>query len=87
MHLLRQNEDFLIVLPESTDAITIRDCEGVLATLLDQAGCDTLLLRPDRYLLAYLNQDEPLGWNELERLLNLGVHFTSEGSHSENAGT
>ncbi|MGB4558232.1 MAG: bifunctional 3-(3-hydroxy-phenyl)propionate/3-hydroxycinnamic acid hydroxylase [Burkholderiaceae bacterium] len=87
VHLLRQNEDFLAVLPESIDAITLRDCEGVLATLLDQAGYDTLLLRPDRYLLAYLNQDEPLGWNELERLLNLGVHFTSEGSHSENAGT
>jgi 3-(3-hydroxy-phenyl)propionate hydroxylase len=53
VHVLRQSEDFL---PLNLDpgAIIIRDCEGILGALLDQAGADGVLLRPDRYVLAYL---------------------------------
>jgi 3-(3-hydroxy-phenyl)propionate hydroxylase len=51
--VLRQSEDFLHAMLQP-DAIVIRDCEGVLGALLDTAAADALLLRPDRYVLAYL---------------------------------
>jgi 3-(3-hydroxy-phenyl)propionate hydroxylase len=51
--VLRQSEDFLPAMLKP-DALIIRDCEGVLGALLDQAGADGVLLRPDRYVLAYL---------------------------------
>jgi 3-(3-hydroxy-phenyl)propionate hydroxylase len=54
VRLLRQSEDFLPTL--TSDAVTpvIRDGDGVLGPLLDSAGADGVLLRPDRYVLAYL---------------------------------
>jgi 3-(3-hydroxy-phenyl)propionate hydroxylase len=53
LSMLRQSEDFLPAVLEP-DALVIRDCEGVLGALLDQANADGVLLRPDRYVLAYL---------------------------------
>lgn len=36
------------------DCIVVRDCDGVLESLLNAAGAQALLLRPDRYVLAFL---------------------------------
>jgi len=52
VRVLRQSEDFLPAMLEP-HAIVIRDCEGILGAILDAAGADGVLLRPDRYVLAY----------------------------------
>lgn len=55
LRVLRQSEDFLPdQLSAGADAVTIRDCEGALGDILDRAGADGVLVRPDRYVLAYL---------------------------------
>ena len=53
VRVLRQSDDFL---PDSAaaNATVVHDCEGVLGALLDQAQADGILLRPDRYVLAWL---------------------------------
>jgi 3-(3-hydroxy-phenyl)propionate hydroxylase len=54
VRVLRQSEDFLPARGSDPGVLVVRDCEGVLGALLDQAGADGVLLRPDRYVLAYL---------------------------------
>jgi 3-(3-hydroxy-phenyl)propionate hydroxylase len=40
---------------------TVRDCEGVIARTLREAGAVAVILRPDRYVLAYLGANDPVG--------------------------
>lgn len=54
VQLLRQDDDFLLARAVNPNLTVVRDCEGVLGPLLDSAGAQALLLRPDRYVLAYL---------------------------------
>ena len=43
-----------LVRDAAQDGIVVRDCDGVLESLLNEAGAQALLLRPDRYVLAFL---------------------------------
>jgi 3-(3-hydroxy-phenyl)propionate hydroxylase len=54
VQLLQQSDDFLLERARSPNVIVVRDCEGVLGPLLDSAGAAAILLRPDRYVMAYL---------------------------------
>jgi len=56
VRLLRQSVVFLPTLATDPATPVVRDCEGVLGPLLDSAGATGVLLRPDRYVLAYLPQ-------------------------------
>lgn len=71
IRVVRQGDDFL---PEAQavhgNVTTVRDCEGVIGTILQQAAADTVLLRPDRYVLAYLRQDKAHGMAQLQSLLH-----------------
>ena len=46
----------------------LRDCEGVIEQTLIAAGANAVVLRPDRYVLAYLSAAECAG----------GMHVLSE---------
>ena len=50
--IVRKDQPFLPDAPQ--DGIVVRDCDGVLESLLNEAGAQALLLRPDRYVLAFL---------------------------------
>lgn len=53
VRLLRAEEDFLS--PPPTGQIRVRDVQGVLQQVLDSARATAVLLRPDRYVFAYLD--------------------------------
>ncbi|MBX6318535.1 bifunctional 3-(3-hydroxy-phenyl)propionate/3-hydroxycinnamic acid hydroxylase [Pigmentiphaga sp.] len=42
--------------PAEAGRLLVRDCEGVLQKVLAEAGADALLVRPDRYVLAFLSR-------------------------------
>jgi 3-(3-hydroxy-phenyl)propionate hydroxylase len=68
VRVLRQGDDFLPALTHDLGTPVIRDCEGVIGTLLDQASAHGVLLRPDRYVLAYLARHaEQAPWQRLLR--------------------
>ena len=50
--LVSKQQPFVLDAPQ--DCIVVRDCDGVLESLLNAAGAQALLLRPDRYVLAFL---------------------------------
>ncbi len=56
--LLRQSDDFIAGSADEVEAsatnVVVRDCDGVLASVLDSARARGVVLRPDRYVLAYL---------------------------------
>jgi len=54
VQLLAQSDDFLLERARNPKVIVVRDCEGVLGPLLQSAGAEAMLLRPDRYVMAYL---------------------------------
>jgi 3-(3-hydroxy-phenyl)propionate hydroxylase len=54
VQLLPQNDDFLLERARNPNVVVVRDCEGVLGPLLKSAGAEAMLLRPDRYVMAYL---------------------------------
>lgn len=72
LHIVRQCDDFLpsVGLPGEAAVTTIRDCEGVLGAILSQARAETVLLRPDNYVLAYLRQGESQDLPRLQVLLD-----------------
>ena len=53
--IVRQQQPFPLDAP--TDSLVVRDCEGVLEHLLHDMRAQALLLRPDRYVLAFLRSD------------------------------
>ncbi|SDO84454.1 3-(3-hydroxy-phenyl)propionate hydroxylase [Rhodoferax sp. OV413] len=69
LRIVAQQDDFLPA-ADGVDAV-LRDVEGVLERILRSAGARALLLRPDRYVLAYLGcagtQDDMHGLRLLER--------------------
>jgi len=40
--------------PEAPERLVVRDCEGVLTRVMAEAGAQAMLVRPDRYVLAFL---------------------------------
>jgi 3-(3-hydroxy-phenyl)propionate hydroxylase len=55
--LLRAEEDFLS--PPGTDQRVLRDVQAVLQNVLDSAQAAAVLVRPDRYVCAYLDGSAP----------------------------
>ena len=56
VHVIRHADDFL---PATTaaHALCVRDVQHELAAVLDSAQAQAVVLRPDRYVLAYVGQD------------------------------
>jgi 3-(3-hydroxy-phenyl)propionate hydroxylase len=69
LRVLRQSDDFLPATSSDPASRTIRDCDGVIGAILQQARADTVLLRPDRYVLAYLRRNDPQGLAQVQVLL------------------
>lgn len=64
--LLRAEEDFL---PDDGREPLARDVSGELARVLDSAGAVAVLLRPDRYVLAYLGVRPEDAWASIQASL------------------
>ncbi|WP_265304763.1 bifunctional 3-(3-hydroxy-phenyl)propionate/3-hydroxycinnamic acid hydroxylase [Verminephrobacter eiseniae] len=55
LRVVAQQDDFLPVQPaRAAQCAVLRDVDGTLERLLRSAGANAVLLRPDRYVLAYL---------------------------------
>ena len=67
IRLLRAEEDFLS--PPSAAQMTVRDVQGVMQQVLDSALAQAVLVRPDRYVLAYLD-DQPESAHHLQAVLH-----------------
>ena len=53
-----------------TAGASARDSEGVIANVLGQAGANAVILRPDRYVLAFIGREEIVaGLPDLRRIL------------------
>lgn len=66
VRVVAQRDDFLK--PAGTEA-TLRDCGGTLEAIIRSAGAQAVLLRPDRYVLAYLRRGDAHGSAQLLQLL------------------
>jgi hypothetical protein len=67
--VLRHDEDFIASASGADTAeLLVRDCDNVLGPLLDAAKARGALLRPDRYVLAWLRASGDNGAPLLARL-------------------
>lgn len=77
--VVRRSDDFL---PELADAhagaTLVRDIDGTLEALLASAGANAVVLRPDRYVLAYLREGVAMRWS-VQDLLDRLVAGRSPG--------
>ena len=64
--------------PEATPDAELRDCDGVLESILKNAGASALLLRPDRYVLAYLGQPSSAGVTASAAVQQLLTTFSAQ---------
>jgi 3-(3-hydroxy-phenyl)propionate hydroxylase len=61
--VVRRADDFLPELAEAHPGATlVRDIDGTLEALLASAGAQAIVLRPDRYVLAYLREGAHSRW-------------------------
>ena len=65
IRVVAQSDDFL----QQADEATLRDCGGTLEAIIRSAGAQAVLLRPDRYVLAYLDRSDPQITARLQQLL------------------
>lgn len=74
VRVVAQQDDFLPshAVTEAADLV-LRDVDGVLEKLLRSAGASAVLLRPDRYVLAYLGRT---GASDASLLAQLATRFT-----------
>ena len=81
IQVIAQSDDFL-KLPASARApdAVFRDQGGTLEKIIRSAGAQAVLLRPDRYVLAYISQQDPPGAVRLKQLL---ARFSSVNAASE----
>jgi 3-(3-hydroxy-phenyl)propionate hydroxylase len=70
--VVAQSDDFLQRAETDT---TLRDCGGTLEAIIRSAGAQAVLLRPDRYVLAYLRRGDEQSIAQLRQLLQ--PHSTS----------
>jgi len=54
LRVIRHEDDFMQ--ESSPQVLWVRDAEGVIAKLLDSAAASAVVLRPDRYVFAYLKR-------------------------------
>jgi len=66
-----RHEDDFVDLPANTPVV--RDVERQIQAVLQQAGADAVLLRPDRHVLAYLRHGDAAGLAQVEAVLS--QHF------------
>lgn len=68
VELISQSDDFLKPAASArlADAVC-RDLGGSIEKIIRSAGADAVLLRPDRYVLAYIGKPEPLGADRIRR--------------------
>jgi 3-(3-hydroxy-phenyl)propionate hydroxylase len=66
LQVVAQSDDFLT--SAGPDA-TLRDCGGTLEAIIRSAGAQAVLLRPDRYVLAYLDRHDSRTAARLQQLL------------------
>ena len=70
IRVVAQQDDFLPTHASDTAVeMAMRDVTGVLETILRDAGANAVLLRPDRYVLAYLGRDGQLDDMRLRQLM------------------
>jgi 3-(3-hydroxy-phenyl)propionate hydroxylase len=55
IRVVAQRDDFL---KQAQPTETLRDCGGTLEAIIRSAGAQAVLLRPDRYVLAYLRRGD-----------------------------
>lgn len=55
--VLRREDDFL---PTRSEGALLRDVSGEIARVLDSAGAQAVILRPDRYVFAYVSTGQEL---------------------------
>jgi 3-(3-hydroxy-phenyl)propionate hydroxylase len=65
--VVAQSDDFL---PHTGPDASLRDCGGTLEAILRSAGAQAVLLRPDRYVLAYLCRGDSDIGAQLQGLLH-----------------
>lgn len=70
--VVAQSDDFL---KHTGPDATLRDCDGTLEAIIRSAGAQAVLLRPDRYVLAYLRRGDEQSIAQLRQLLQ--PHSTS----------
>jgi 3-(3-hydroxy-phenyl)propionate hydroxylase len=68
IRVVAQSDDFLR-LADQADVSALRDCGGSLEAIIRSAGAQAVLLRPDRYVLAYIDQGAPEITARLQQLL------------------
>jgi 3-(3-hydroxy-phenyl)propionate hydroxylase len=76
IQLVAQSDDFLTQ-ADQTGESAVRDCGGTLEAIIRSAGADAVLLRPDRYVLAYLDHNGPQVSARLQQLLRPSSHPSS----------
>ncbi|HEY3046121.1 MAG TPA: bifunctional 3-(3-hydroxy-phenyl)propionate/3-hydroxycinnamic acid hydroxylase [Polaromonas sp.] len=70
LQVVSQADDFLRAsgAQQAPDTV-LRDGDGTLEKIIRSAGAQAVLLRPDRYVLAYLNRQDPRSSAEVQQLL------------------
>lgn len=70
IQVVAQSDDFLkpAASAQAPDAV-FRDQGGTLEKIIRSAGAQAVLLRPDRYVLAYISQQDPPGATRINQLL------------------
>ncbi|MBL0419655.1 bifunctional 3-(3-hydroxy-phenyl)propionate/3-hydroxycinnamic acid hydroxylase [Ramlibacter sp. AW1] len=86
LRVLRREDDFLdsTADPAGEHAL-VRDVGGEIARVLDSAGADALLLRPDRHVLAYRERGASAWADTLQRVL--GPYFDESGADGRAVST
>ena len=70
MQVVSQSDDFIQRGGQSlTPDAVIRDHEGVLEKIIRSAEGQAVVLRPDRYVMAYLQRQNPSKLDEVSKLL------------------
>ena len=87
INVVRRQDDFLQRAAASSGPAPdaeLRDCDGVLENILRGANANALLLRPDRYVLAYLGQPGKAGDASVRQLLS---KFSAQANSMGRAAT
>ena len=82
VQLVRQGDDFLPTqlgtsAPTESNCVAVRDCDGVLADILDVGDAQAVILRPDRYVFAFLKSQASQAIATQDRIF---AHFASAGA-------
>lgn len=71
VQVVLQADDFITVAaPGATPDAVLRDGDGTLEKIIRSAGADAVLLRPDRYVLAYFNRQDARAATRVQALLH-----------------